>query len=104
VGRGIDSLCRIRDRNGQGLHALVGYLIREAMVAETRYPIPDDSDQHRQCVACDYICSDVRVWDDDPFPCPSCKRKGHWSSDVDWSTRDRAIDEHARISQELGLE
>lgn len=64
---------------------------------------PDNAEDYRQCVACEYICSDVRVWDYALFPCPSCKRTGIWSSDVDWSSPDRALEELTRVSQELDL-
>jgi predicted RNA-binding Zn-ribbon protein involved in translation (DUF1610 family) len=66
---------------------------------------PENAEDYRQCVACEYISSDERLYDPYTlFPCPSCKRKGIWSKDVDWSSPDRALDELAAISQELGLE
>jgi hypothetical protein len=49
-------------------------------------PIRHNADDWRQCVACDYICGDVRVWDEAPLACPGCGRKGIWLDAVDWST------------------
>lgn len=64
--------------------------------------IPDNPEDFRQCIACNYICSDGRVWNENPpWPCPSCKRLGHWSNDVDWATREAALAEVARLGQEI---
>jgi predicted RNA-binding Zn-ribbon protein involved in translation (DUF1610 family) len=65
---------------------------------DTQLPIPDNAEYFRQCIACDYICSDERVqdWHTCDFPCPSCGKRGIWSKDVDWSTRDAAL---AELSQ-----
>ena len=49
-------------------------------------PIRPNADDCRRCVACDYICGDLRVWDEATFACPSCRRKGIWLDAVDWST------------------
>jgi 4-hydroxy-3-methylbut-2-en-1-yl diphosphate synthase IspG/GcpE len=51
-------------------------------------PIPCNTDDYRQCVVCDHICGDLRVWNETPIACPSCGRKGIWLDAVDWSTCD----------------
>jgi hypothetical protein len=64
---------------------------------------PDNPEDYRQCIACEYICSDERLHDPySRFPCPSCKREGHWSKDVDWSSRERALEDLAAEAQKLG--
>lgn len=63
----------------------------------------NDGKDYRQCIACEYICSDERAWNEDPpWPCPSCKRLGHWSDDVDWTTPAKAVGDLAKLSRELG--
>lgn len=61
-------------------------------------PIPENADEYMQCIHCNYISSEARHLTDPA--CPSCKRQGIWSEDVDWSTRDAAMEELARLSQE----
>jgi hypothetical protein len=50
--------------------------------------IASKADDCRQCVACDHICGDLRVWDETPIACPSCGRNGIWLDAVDWSMCD----------------
>ena len=51
-------------------------------------PTPCRADDCRQCVVCDHICGDLRVWDETPIACPNCGRKGIWLDVVDWSACD----------------
>jgi hypothetical protein len=57
-------------------------------MGHTGQPIPGNTDDYRQCVVCDHICGDLRVWNETPIACPSCGRKGIWLDAVDWSTCD----------------
>lgn len=74
----------------------------------SKYPVPEDTRDYRQCCVCDYITSDAQARApvdevEGPWPCPSCKDAGGWNEDIDWTTRDRAMEDLYRISQELDL-
>ena len=62
-------------------------------------PIPENADEYMQCIHCEYISWKATHLTDPA--CPSCGKRGIWSSDVDWSARDRAIAELADQAQKL---